>query len=186
MDCFASKWLASIVATSVNVFTDVIYSKQQIEKKEENSIMMSWKNLRKENWGVQFNESSIVNVICLLIRRILSFRYWEHVESGYTYWFSSKGYETCLWTRLFDQIVFNVCLGTRFRPLSLEIPKPLFPIAGFPILYHLIESCAQVIEHFPSDCHVFHHWISSSVTWITWNSSHWMLSTQRSSISFYC
>ena len=37
-------------------------------------------------------------------------------------------------------------LGTRFRPLSLEIPKPLFPIAGFPILHHLIESCAQVIE----------------------------------------
>jgi NDP-sugar pyrophosphorylase family protein len=34
--------------------------------------------------------------------------------------------------------------GTRFRPLSLEIPKPLFPIAGFPILHHLIESCAQV------------------------------------------
>ena len=36
--------------------------------------------------------------------------------------------------------------GTRFRPLSLEIPKPLFPIAGFPILHHLIESCANVRE----------------------------------------
>ncbi|CAF0864822.1 unnamed protein product [Rotaria sordida] len=36
--------------------------------------------------------------------------------------------------------------GTRFRPLSLEIPKPLFPIAGHPILYHLIESCAQLRE----------------------------------------
>jgi mannose-1-phosphate guanylyltransferase len=36
--------------------------------------------------------------------------------------------------------------GTRFRPLSLEIPKPLFPIAGFPILHHLIESCAQLRE----------------------------------------
>ncbi|CAF3286271.1 unnamed protein product [Rotaria socialis] len=36
--------------------------------------------------------------------------------------------------------------GTRFRPLSLEIPKPLFPIAGYPILYHLIESCAQLTE----------------------------------------
>ena len=35
-------------------------------------------------------------------------------------------------------------LGTRFRPLSLEIPKPLFPIAGYPILHHLIESCVQV------------------------------------------
>ncbi|UJR26614.1 hypothetical protein I4U23_007933 [Adineta vaga] len=36
--------------------------------------------------------------------------------------------------------------GTRFRPLSLEIPKPLFPIAGHPILHHLIESCAQLRE----------------------------------------
>jgi hypothetical protein len=35
-------------------------------------------------------------------------------------------------------------LGTRFRPLSFEIPKPLFPIAGYPILSHLIESCVQV------------------------------------------
>ena len=40
--------------------------------------------------------------------------------------------------------LISALLGTRFRPLSLEIPKPLFPIAGYPILYHLIESCAQV------------------------------------------
>ena len=24
--------------------------------------------------------------------------------------------------------------GTRFRPLSLDIPKPLFPVGGFPII----------------------------------------------------
>lgn len=34
--------------------------------------------------------------------------------------------------------------GTRFRPLSLELPKPLFPLAGYPIIYHHIESCSQV------------------------------------------
>ncbi|GFR70384.1 mannose-1-phosphate guanyltransferase alpha [Elysia marginata] len=34
--------------------------------------------------------------------------------------------------------------GTRFRPLSLELPKPLFPVAGFPIIYHHIEACSQV------------------------------------------
>lgn len=34
--------------------------------------------------------------------------------------------------------------GTRFRPLSLELPKPLFPVAGFPIVYHHIEACSKV------------------------------------------
>ena len=34
--------------------------------------------------------------------------------------------------------------GTRFRPLSLDIPKPLFPIAGFPIVQHHIEACSRV------------------------------------------
>ena len=35
-------------------------------------------------------------------------------------------------------------IGTRFRPLSLELPKPLFPIAGFPIIHHHIEACKEV------------------------------------------
>ncbi|XP_014662486.1 PREDICTED: mannose-1-phosphate guanyltransferase alpha-A-like [Priapulus caudatus] len=34
--------------------------------------------------------------------------------------------------------------GTRFRPLSLELPKPLFPVAGFPMIYHHIEACSKV------------------------------------------
>lgn len=34
--------------------------------------------------------------------------------------------------------------GTRFRPLSLDVPKPLFPIAGKPMIHHHIEACAQV------------------------------------------
>jgi len=34
--------------------------------------------------------------------------------------------------------------GTRFRPLSLEIAKPLFPIAGKPLIYHHLEACAQL------------------------------------------
>ncbi|XP_008559570.1 mannose-1-phosphate guanyltransferase alpha-A [Microplitis demolitor] len=34
--------------------------------------------------------------------------------------------------------------GTRFRPLSLDIPKPLFPIAGLPMIQHHIESLVKV------------------------------------------
>ncbi|XP_030761424.1 mannose-1-phosphate guanyltransferase alpha-B isoform X2 [Sitophilus oryzae] len=36
--------------------------------------------------------------------------------------------------------------GTRFRPLSLDIPKPLFPVAGLPIIQHHIEACLSVKE----------------------------------------
>ncbi|XP_057371438.1 mannose-1-phosphate guanyltransferase alpha-like [Daphnia carinata] len=34
--------------------------------------------------------------------------------------------------------------GTRFRPLSLDLPKPLFAVAGFPIIQHHIEACVQI------------------------------------------
>ncbi|EEB13773.1 glucose-1-phosphate adenylyltransferase, putative [Pediculus humanus corporis] len=34
--------------------------------------------------------------------------------------------------------------GTRFRPLSLDIAKPLFSVAGFPIIQHHIEACLSL------------------------------------------
>lgn len=37
-------------------------------------------------------------------------------------------------------------LGTRFRPLSLDMPKPLFPIAGREIIAHHIEACVKIKE----------------------------------------
>jgi mannose-1-phosphate guanylyltransferase len=34
--------------------------------------------------------------------------------------------------------------GTRFRPLSLNIPKPLFPLGGVPILTHHLNACKKI------------------------------------------
>ncbi|XP_026464028.1 mannose-1-phosphate guanyltransferase alpha-like, partial [Ctenocephalides felis] len=34
--------------------------------------------------------------------------------------------------------------GTRFRPLSLDVPKPLFPVAGLPIIQHHVEACVCI------------------------------------------
>uniref|UniRef100_A0A1I7VMZ1 NTP_transferase domain-containing protein n=1 Tax=Loa loa TaxID=7209 RepID=A0A1I7VMZ1_LOALO len=34
--------------------------------------------------------------------------------------------------------------GTRFRPLSLQLPKPLFPIAGVPLVEHHIEQLSKL------------------------------------------
>ncbi|KAA8626135.1 GCD1 Nucleoside-diphosphate-sugar pyrophosphorylase [Pyrenophora tritici-repentis] len=36
--------------------------------------------------------------------------------------------------------------GTRFRPLSMELPKPLFPIAGHPIIEHCFRAITNVPE----------------------------------------
>ncbi|KAK7183665.1 hypothetical protein DPSP01_009549 [Paraphaeosphaeria sporulosa] len=36
--------------------------------------------------------------------------------------------------------------GTRFRPLSMELPKPLFPVAGHPIIEHCFRAIANVPE----------------------------------------
>ncbi|KFH43990.1 mannose-1-phosphate guanyltransferase-like protein [Hapsidospora chrysogenum ATCC 11550] len=34
--------------------------------------------------------------------------------------------------------------GTRFRPLSLDVPKPLFEVAGHPIIWHCLSAVAAV------------------------------------------
>ncbi|EGR44641.1 uncharacterized protein TRIREDRAFT_5850 [Trichoderma reesei QM6a] len=34
--------------------------------------------------------------------------------------------------------------GTRFRPLSLDLPKPLFEVAGHPIIWHCLAAVARV------------------------------------------
>lgn len=34
--------------------------------------------------------------------------------------------------------------GTRFRPLSMNTPKPLFPLAGMPMIHHPISACRRI------------------------------------------
>lgn len=41
-------------------------------------------------------------------------------------------------------LYLSTFLGTRFRPLSLDVPKPLFPVAGLPMIQHHIEACVKV------------------------------------------
>ena len=34
--------------------------------------------------------------------------------------------------------------ATRFRPLSMDVPQPLFPVGGKPIIWHQINALAKV------------------------------------------
>lgn len=52
------------------------------------------------------------------------------------------------WTHWTDcLLVFKVggaSRGTRFRPLSLDVPKPLFDVAGHPIIWHCLTAISKV------------------------------------------
>lgn len=51
-------------------------------------------------------------------------------------------------------LILAAGLGTRFRPETLETPKPLLPLHGKPILFRLIEELErQGVEHFVINLH---------------------------------
>ncbi|XP_025984715.1 mannose-1-phosphate guanyltransferase alpha-B isoform X1 [Glycine max] len=41
-------------------------------------------------------------------------------------------------------VVMFAFAGTRFRPLSFNVPKPLFPLAGQPMVHHPISACKRI------------------------------------------
>ena len=56
----------------------------------------------------------------------------------------TQRFNTQLMELIFSQSLPPHYVGTRFRPLSFQVPKPLFPIAGFPMVQHQIEACAKL------------------------------------------
>jgi len=49
---------------------------------------------------------------------------------------------SCLCVTGLTNLLF--CIGTSFRPLSLDVPQPLFPVAGYPVIHHHVEAASQV------------------------------------------
>jgi hypothetical protein len=47
-------------------------------------------------------------------------------------------------------VCFYWFTGTRFRPLSLNVAKPLFPLAGQPMVHHPILACKKVCGQWDS------------------------------------
>ncbi|ORY48244.1 nucleotide-diphospho-sugar transferase [Rhizoclosmatium globosum] len=41
-------------------------------------------------------------------------------------------------------LVGGPSVGTQFRPLSMGVPKPLFPVAGSPMIYHHVNALAKI------------------------------------------
>ncbi|KAG8186451.1 hypothetical protein JTE90_012370 [Oedothorax gibbosus] len=64
-------------------------------------------------------------------------------DSNSTFSSSTSGIST---TKMFKAVILigGPQKGTRFRPLSFDVPKPLFPVAGVPTIQHLIESCCDI------------------------------------------
>jgi MurNAc alpha-1-phosphate uridylyltransferase len=51
-------------------------------------------------------------------------------------------------------VILSAGLGTRMRPLTLTTPKPLLPLAGRPILAHVLERLAQAgVNHIIVNTH---------------------------------
>lgn len=56
----------------------------------------------------------------------------------------SKGSLLLIFSKLIFTLEYILKIGTRFRPLSFNSPKPLFPIAGLPTIEHLIKACVKI------------------------------------------
>lgn len=69
--------------------------------------------------------------------------------------------------------------GTRFRPLSLNIPKPLFPLAGQAMVHHPISACKRVYSWVHLDKN--QQLISSSFAFLVWL-AYWIMEIAISTV----
>ena len=60
---------------------------------------------------------------------------------------------------MYDAFILAAGFGTRLRPLTEELPKPLVPVCGVPMLAYALAQCAQygltnvvVNAHWKSHC----------------------------------
>lgn len=55
--------------------------------------------------------------------------------------------------------------GTRFRPLSFNLAKPLFPLAGRPMVHHPILACKKVSVGSKTENFAHFFWHNSIVSY---------------------
>jgi mannose-1-phosphate guanylyltransferase len=66
--------------------------------------------------------------------------------------------------RVASALILAAGFGTRLRPLTLELPKPVVPVGDRPLLAHIAARCRRAgIERLVANAHHEHHKVSASI-----------------------
>ncbi|KAA8548043.1 hypothetical protein F0562_004696 [Nyssa sinensis] len=105
-----------------------------------------WGGNKRSGIGRELGEWGLENY--LSIKQVT-----EYICSDKPYgWFASppkQGFRVFQMASLEEKVVAVIMVGgptkgTRFRPLSFNTPKPLFPLAGQPMVHHPILACKRI------------------------------------------